>query len=105
MNDSLKNLFTVSDLRKRVFFTLGLLAVYRVGHVITIPGVSLTALEAFAELAPASLDGDWARFGAAEFGVAPGQAAVFYDGTRLLDGGWVAETRPAEAKLDSAAAV
>ena len=49
MNDSLKNLFTVSDLRKRVFFTLGLLAVYRVGHVITIPGVSLAALEAFAE--------------------------------------------------------
>ena len=49
MNDSLKNLFTVSDLRKRVFFTLGLLAVYRIGHVITIPGVSLAALEAFAE--------------------------------------------------------
>src|SRR6476646_10406443 len=47
--DSLKNLFTVSDLRKRVLFTLGLLAVYRVGHVITIPGVSLAALEAFAE--------------------------------------------------------
>src|SRR2546426_5194571 len=47
--ESLKNLFTVSDLRKRVFFTLGLLAVYRVGHVITIPGVSLAALEAFAE--------------------------------------------------------
>ncbi len=49
MNESLKNLFTVSDLRKRVLFTLGLLAVYRVGHVITIPGVSLAALEAFAE--------------------------------------------------------
>ena len=44
MNESLKNLFTVSDLRKRVLFTLGMLAVYRVGHVITIPGVSLTAL-------------------------------------------------------------
>ena len=49
MNDSLKNLFTVSDLRNRILFTLGLLAVYRVGHVITIPGVSLSALEAFAE--------------------------------------------------------
>jgi preprotein translocase subunit SecY len=49
VNDSLKNLFTVSDLRKRILFTLGLLAVYRVGHVITIPGVSLAALEAFAE--------------------------------------------------------
>jgi len=26
------------------------------------------------------------------FGVAPGQAAVFYDGTRLLGGGWIAST-------------
>ena len=24
-----------------------------------------------------------------EFGIAPGQAAVFYDGTRLLGGGWI----------------
>jgi len=58
-------------------------------------------------LAPAvsaSIKGDWARFDAAEFGVAPGQAAVFYDGTRLLGGGWIAETRSAEAKIDSAAA-
>ena len=30
--DSLKNIFAVSDLRKRVLFTLGLLAVYRVGQ-------------------------------------------------------------------------
>ena len=28
-----------------------------------------------------------------EYGVAPGQAAVLYDGTRLLGGGWIAETR------------
>ena len=46
--DSLKNLFTVSDLRNRVFFTLGLLAVFRVGHHITVPGVNIAAL---AELA------------------------------------------------------
>ncbi|PYQ68982.1 MAG: preprotein translocase subunit SecY [Acidobacteria bacterium] len=44
MNDSLKNIFTVSDLRNRVLFTLGLLAVYRVGHNITVPGVNLVAL-------------------------------------------------------------
>ena len=43
--DSLKNIFTVSDLRNRVLFTLGLLGVYRVGHVITVPGVNLAALE------------------------------------------------------------
>src|SRR6478609_2692524 len=33
---------------------------------------------------PATRDGDWIRFGSPEFGVAPGQAAVAYDGTRLL---------------------
>jgi preprotein translocase subunit SecY len=47
--ESLKNIFTVSDLRNRVLFTLGLLAVYRVGHHITVPGVNLTALAAFAD--------------------------------------------------------
>jgi preprotein translocase subunit SecY len=47
--ESLKNIFTVSDLRNRVLFTLGLMAVYRVGHVITVPGVNLTALSAFAD--------------------------------------------------------
>jgi tRNA-specific 2-thiouridylase len=46
-------------------------------------------------LAPAvkaQRDGDWLRFGQPELGVAPGQAAVLYDGSRLLGGGWIAET-------------
>ena len=45
-------------------------------------------------------DGDWLRFAEPEYGVAPGQAAVTYEGTRLLGGGWIAETA-----LDSAATV
>ena len=49
MNESLKNIFTVSDLRNRVLYTLGLLAVYRVGHHITIPGVDNNAVLQFAE--------------------------------------------------------
>ena len=40
----------------------------------------------------AGIDGDWIRFERAEYGVAPGQAAVVYDGSRLLGGGWIAET-------------
>ena len=40
----------------------------------------------------ASLDGGWIRFAKPEYGVAPGQAAVAYDGTRLLGGGWISET-------------
>ncbi len=49
MNESLKNIFAVSDLRNRVLYTLGLMAVYRVGHHITIPGVDNNALLAFAD--------------------------------------------------------
>jgi tRNA-specific 2-thiouridylase len=45
---------------------------------------------------PARIDGDWAEFDKPEYGVAPGQAAVFYDGSRLLGGGWIDETVAAE---------
>ena len=44
MNDSLKNIFAVTDVRNRVLYTLGLLAVYRVGHNIPTPGVNIAAL-------------------------------------------------------------
>ena len=45
----------------------------------------------------AQIDGDWIKFERAEYGVAPGQAAVVYDGSRLLGGGWIAETASAVA--------
>jgi tRNA-specific 2-thiouridylase len=41
---------------------------------------------------PARLDGELLRFEQPEFGVAPGQAAVLYDGDRVLGGGWIEET-------------
>src|SRR5687768_12287478 len=49
--------------------------------------------------ARATIDGNWVRFERPEYGVAPGQAAVAYDGSRLLGGGWIAET--ASASLES----
>ena len=52
----------------------------------------------------ARLQGDWVEFEQAELGVALGQAAVFYDGSRVLGGGWIAETEMASAALASAAA-
>jgi len=58
-------------------------------------------------LAPAvaaARDGEWVRFSRPEFGVAPGQAAVVYEDTRLLGGGWIAETVPAEQSCPDAAA-
>ncbi|MEO5774774.1 MAG: tRNA 2-thiouridine(34) synthase MnmA [Sphingomicrobium sp.] len=48
---------------------------------------------------PARIEGEWLRFERPEYGVAPGQAAVFYDGSRLLGGGWIAETAAARASL------
>jgi tRNA-specific 2-thiouridylase len=45
---------------------------------------------------PARLDGEWLRFDAPEYGVAPGQAAVLYDGDHVLGGGWIEETLAVE---------
>ena len=43
--------------------------------------------------------GGWAtvRFDVPEFGVSPGQACVFYDGDRVLGGGWIVEAESAAA--------
>jgi tRNA-specific 2-thiouridylase len=45
---------------------------------------------------PARMDGEWLRFDTPEYGVAPGQAAVLYDGDRVLGGGWIEETMAVE---------
>jgi preprotein translocase subunit SecY len=42
--DSIRNIFSIPDLRKRIIFTLLLLAVYRIGATIPNPGISGTAL-------------------------------------------------------------
>jgi preprotein translocase subunit SecY len=62
VNESLKNIFAVSDLRKRVFYTLGLLAVYRVGHHITVPGVNLAAIDELARQASNTMFGLYDMF-------------------------------------------
>ncbi len=49
MLESIKNIFSIPDLRKRVIFTLLLLAVYRVGWQIPNPGISSEALREFWE--------------------------------------------------------
>ena len=47
MFEKLANIFRIPDLRKRVLFTLGLLAVYRLGAFIPTPGINSTALAQF----------------------------------------------------------
>jgi preprotein translocase subunit SecY len=60
--ETLKNLFAVVDLRNRVLFTLGMLAVYRVGNHVTIPGVNADALRILAEQAQNTLFGMYDMF-------------------------------------------
>jgi preprotein translocase subunit SecY len=47
MLEKFANIFRIPDLRRRVLFTLAILAVYRLGAHITTPGVNVQALEAF----------------------------------------------------------
>ncbi len=49
MENALKNLFAVTDLRNRVLFTLAMLGVYRIGSHIPTPGVNTEALAILAE--------------------------------------------------------
>src|SRR5512138_63140 len=49
MIEKLLNIFRVPDLRKRILFTLGLLAVYRIGGHIPTPGINADLLQQFFE--------------------------------------------------------
>jgi preprotein translocase subunit SecY len=60
--DSLKHIFAIPELRKRVLFTFGLLAVYRVGGHIPTPGVNSAALADLAAAASGSLFGLYDMF-------------------------------------------
>src|ERR1051326_8755014 len=60
--DSLKNIFAIPELRKRVLFTFGLLAVYRIGGHIPTPRVNHTALQAMTAQAASGLFGLYDMF-------------------------------------------
>jgi preprotein translocase subunit SecY len=62
LQDSVKNIFAVPELRKRVLFTLGMLAVYRVGSHVTIPGINKEALAILAEQARNTMFGLYDMF-------------------------------------------
>ena len=46
-NNPIVNMFKVKELRERIFFTLVVLAVFRLGSVLTIPGINPQALTAY----------------------------------------------------------
>src|SRR5579883_3232839 len=45
--EAVANIFRIPDLRKRLLFALGLLAVYRIGGFIPIPGVDWNRIQDF----------------------------------------------------------
>ena len=62
MIDSIRNIIAIPDLRKRVLFTLAILAVYRVGSHIPTPGVNTEALAILAEQAAGTMFGLYDMF-------------------------------------------
>ena len=63
----------------------------------------LTAkVRSLARPAPAWFDGSSVHFDAPEYGVAPGQAAVLYQGDRMLGGGWIDSTIAAVPNAEAA---
>ena len=62
MVESLRNIFQVGELRNRVLFTLGMLAVYRIGNHVVLPGVNTEALALLAEQARNTMFGLYDMF-------------------------------------------
>src|SRR6516164_11687814 len=62
MIQSFKNIWNIPELRNRVLFTLGLLAVYRVGGHIPTPGVNSAALKMLADQAANTMFGLYDMF-------------------------------------------
>ncbi|HCC56577.1 MAG TPA: preprotein translocase subunit SecY [Solibacterales bacterium] len=57
MFEAFTNVFRIPDLRKRLLFTLGMLAVYRLGSFIPTPGINLTRWEEFFQRNSSSIFG------------------------------------------------
>jgi tRNA-uridine 2-sulfurtransferase len=60
-----------------------------------IVGPIMAKVRSMAKPVPVRIADDTLRFDTAEYGVAPGQAAVLYAGDRVIGGGWIDETEPA----------
>src|SRR5262245_57853150 len=56
---NVRNLFKIAELRSRILWTLGLLAVFRIGSHIPLPGINPEAIRSFSEEAARSMGGIW----------------------------------------------
>src|SRR3977135_2792217 len=65
--EAVKNMFRIQDLRNRVMFTLALLAVYRIGAYIPIPGINSAVLDQLFNQAAGSMLGIFNLFSGGNF--------------------------------------
>jgi preprotein translocase subunit SecY len=65
--EALQNMFRIEDLRKRLLFTLGLLAVYRIGAHIPTPGINTAVLEEMFKQSAGSVLGIFDLFSGGNF--------------------------------------
>ncbi|GGD59614.1 tRNA-specific 2-thiouridylase MnmA [Croceicoccus mobilis] len=83
---------------------VGAMRVIETNRIGPLPTTGLTAkVRSLAKPVPITLEGPLGdngevrvRFAQPEYGVAPGQAAVIYAGERVIGGGWIEETFPAD---------
>ena len=68
MLDALRNIFRVPELKKRVLFSLAMLAVYRIGCHIPTPGIDRMALSHFFKQAQGTLLGLFVMFSGGALG-------------------------------------
>jgi preprotein translocase subunit SecY len=66
--ETFKHIFKIEDLKKRIFYTLGLLLVYRLGSFVVIPGIDPTQLQALQDQASEGLVGLLNMFSGGAFG-------------------------------------
>lgn len=73
------NVFRIAELRTKILFTLGMLAVFRIGHWIPLPGVNQAELEKFfqQQVADGSAAGRAAQFVGVFSGGAFGHSTIF----------------------------
>ena len=55
--ETIKNIFSIEELRNKILYTLLLVLVYRIGSYIVIPGVDPTSLDALADRAQSGILG------------------------------------------------
>lgn len=73
MLDKFKNIFKIPDLKKRIFFTLLIFIIYRIGGHVPVPGINASALGEFLKMQQNTLFGLYDMFAGGNFG----RATVF----------------------------